>query len=171
MSGDKPAPLVINGWTIFAHRLFLDQLEMLTRHVGALQQKDPAGYVTKIPSKRLAAISKLAFEVIPQDPTRSDYRLGSTLGNEYKHWFRARFFQQYRMFFRYHAGAKLIVYARVNDADTKRAYESNDDAYRVFLKMLESGRPPDDWDQLLTEARAESGRLGQIASQADSKRS
>jgi len=37
----------------------------------------------------------------------------------------------------------------VNDEDTKRAYENSDDAYRVFRKMLESGRPPDDWDQLL----------------------
>ena len=30
------------------------------------------------------------------------------------------------------AAAKLIVYARVNDDDAKRAYESSDDAYRVL---------------------------------------
>ncbi|MCA3148953.1 MAG: type II toxin-antitoxin system YhaV family toxin, partial [Burkholderiales bacterium] len=36
---------------------------------------------------------------------------------------------------------------------TKRAYQSDDDAYRVFRQMLESGHPPDDWDQLLAEAR------------------
>jgi toxin YhaV len=53
----------------------------------------------------------------------------------------------------------VIVYAWVNDEDTKRAYESSDDAYRVFGKMLESGHPPDDWDQLLAEARKESGRM------------
>jgi toxin YhaV len=46
----------------------------------------------------------------------------------------------------------MIVYAWVNDDDTKRAYESSDDAYRVFRKMLESGHPPDDWDQLLGQA-------------------
>lgn len=43
----------------------------------------------------------------------------------------------------------MIVYAWVNDDDTKRAYESSYDAYRVFRKMLKSGHPPDDWDQLL----------------------
>lgn len=56
------------------------------------------------------------------------------------------------LFFRYHAPSKVIVYAWVNDEDTKRAYESSDDAYRVFRKMLESGHPLDDWDQLLAEA-------------------
>lgn len=53
--------------------------------------------------------------------------------------------------------------AWVNDEDTKRAYESSDDAYRVFRKMLESGHPPDDWSQLLTEARAEGQRLQRFA--------
>jgi len=27
------------------------------------------------------------------------------------------------------------------------------DAYRVFRRMLESGHPPDNWDQLLAEAK------------------
>jgi toxin YhaV len=47
----------------------------------------------------------------------------------------------------------VIVYAWVNDEGTKRAYESSDDACRVFRKMLKSGHPPDDWDQLLIEVR------------------
>lgn len=85
------------------------------------------------------------------------------MGDEHKHWFRAKFFQQYRLFFRYHAPSKVIVFAWVNDEDTRRAYESSDDAYRVFRKMLESGHPPDDWGQLLAEARAERGRLRQFA--------
>ena len=91
MSTGNPAPLVMHGWTIFAHPLFLAQLEVLAQQVAALQQKDPAGYVKKNASKRLAAISKLAFDVIPQDPARLEYRQGATLGDEHKHWFRAKF--------------------------------------------------------------------------------
>ena len=53
----------------------------------------------------------------------------------------------------------MIVYAWVNDEDTKRAFERSDDAYRVFRKMLECGHPPDDWDQLLAEAQKESQRM------------
>jgi toxin YhaV len=114
-------PLVINGWTIFAHSLFLDQLEELLTKVEILRQKDPQNYQKKNAAKRLAAIAKLAFEVIPQDPTRNDYRQGTTLGDDYKHWFRAKFFQQYRLFFRYHQESKIIVFAWVNDEDSKRA--------------------------------------------------
>lgn len=161
MTGAQLEPLAINGWTIYAHPLFLDQLEALIRQVESLRQKDPAGYSKKNATKRLAAIARLAFEAIPQAPTRPEYRQGEALGAENKHWFRAKFFQQYRLFFRYHAASKIIVYAWVNDEDTKRAYESSDDAYRVFRKMLEGGRPPDDWITLLAEAKAEVERLSQ----------
>lgn len=153
MSAKRGKPLVVNGWTIVAHPLFLDQVEVLTKQVAAFKKKDPDGYINKNASKRLAAIAKLAFEVIPQDPARAEYRQGSTLGDAHKHWFRAKFFQQYRLFYRYHAQSKVIVYAWVNDEDTKRAYGSGDDAYRVFRKMLDSGHPPDDWAQLLSSAQ------------------
>jgi toxin YhaV len=162
MSSGKP--LVVNGWIVFAHPIFLDQLDALTEQVEALKRKDPVGYVRKNATKRLAAIARLAFEVIPQDPGRPAYRQGHTLGDEHKHWFRAKFFQQYRLFFRFHAQAKVIVFAWVNDEDTKRAYERADDAYRVFRRMLDSGHPPSDWGQFLAEARAESERLGRLAS-------
>ena len=159
MSSSKPAPLLIHGWTVFAHPLFLAQIEALAQQVEAFKQKDPVGYVKRNANKRLAAIIKLAFDVIPQDPTRTEYRQGNTLGDAFKHWFRAKFFQQYRLFFRYHSPSKVIVLAWVNDDDTKRAYESSDDAYRVFRKMLASGHPPDDWDQLLDEAKHAAERL------------
>jgi toxin YhaV len=163
MIGVNLMPLVLHGWTVFAHPLFLIQIEALAQQVEALGQKDPVGYVRKNASKRLAAITKLAFDVIPQDPARPEYRQGSTLGGEFKHWFRAKFFQQYRLFFRYHATSRVIVLVWVNDEETKRASYSSDAAYRVFRKMLESGHPPDDWSQLLAEVRSEGERLKQFA--------
>ena len=165
-SSEKSTPqpeVVIHGWTVFAHPLFLDQYEKLLQQVAELQAKDPTGYEKKNSAKRLAAIVSLAFDVIPQDPARPEYRQGNTLGDENKHWFRAKFFQQYRLFFRFHAQAKVIVIAWVNDEDTKRAYESADDAYRVFRRMLDNGRPPSDWTKLLAEARAEGERFRKFA--------
>ena len=161
-----PAPLVVNGWTLFAHPLFLDQVEMLIARVEALRAKDPRGYTKKNATKRLAAIARLAFEVIPQDPARAEYRQGSALGDDRKHWFRAKFFQQYRLFFRYHQASRIIVYAWVNDEDTKRAYERSDDAYLVFRKMLERGHPPDDWERLLAQAKRETTRLRTLVGKA-----
>jgi toxin YhaV len=156
---NRASSLVINGWSIFAHPVFLDQLETLMTQVEVLKQKDSVGYTQKNATKRLAAIRKLAFEVIPQDPSREEYRLGKSLGDGHAHWFRAKFFQQYRLFFRFHGPSKMIVLAWVNDEHTKRAYESDDDAYRVFKKMLANGHPPDDFDVLLTQARAQNQRL------------
>lgn len=166
MNGAPSTALVINGWSVFAHPLFLEQLEALILQVEALRRKDPAGFARKNATKRLAAIARLAFEVIPGDPERPEYRQGTALGAGHRHWFRAKFFQQYRLFFRYHAASKVIVYAWVNDEDSKRAYESSADAYRVFSRMLESGRPPDDWDDFLAAARAESARLQRLAVRA-----
>jgi toxin YhaV len=160
MNADHSVPLVVHGWTIFAHPLFLAQVEALEEQVEALRQKNPDVYLKQNATKRLAAIMKLAFDVVPQNPARPEYRQGGTLGGEHKHWFRAKFFQQYRLFFRYHESSRVIVYAWVNDETTKRAYESTVDAYRVFRKMLESGHPPDNWEQLLAEASAEAKRLG-----------
>ena len=156
-------PLVIKGWSLFAHPLFLEQLEALVTQVEHLRRRFPETYKKKNATKRLAAIVKLAFDIIPQDPTRNEYRQGTTLGDNYKHWFRAKFFQQCRLFFRYHQESKIILLVWVNDENSKRAYESSTDAYRVFRKMLESGHPPDDWNDLLKEAKSEIDRLRKVA--------
>jgi len=131
------------------HPLFTDQLNELTSQVEKLKQKDSAGYINNAATKRLAAIYKLAFDVIPKDPTLSIYRQGNTLGKDNKHWFRAKFFQQYRLFFRYHIKSKIIVYVWVNDEKSKRAYGSKTDAYHTFSKMLKNGNPPSNWKQPL----------------------
>ncbi|GAA4339401.1 type II toxin-antitoxin system YhaV family toxin [Pigmentiphaga soli] len=161
MTAESSKRVTVNGWTLYLHPLFRAQLDSLQQQVEALKRKDPDGYRRRNATKRLAAIARLAFEVIPQDPTRAEYRQGETLGHQHKHWFRAKFFQQYRLFFRYHAASKIIVIAWVNDEDTKRAYESDDDAYRAFRKMLDRGNPPDDWDALVLAAkRGDVGKRG-----------
>lgn len=151
------------GWTVFAHPLFIAQIEALAQQVEHFKKRDTVGYVKKNASKRLAAITRLAFGVIPEDPTRPEHRQGSTLSDDHKHWFRAKFFQQYRLFFRDHAPSKVIVFAWVNDEDTKHAYQSSDDAYRVFRQRLASSQPPGDWEQLPAEVRAQGQSLQQFA--------
>jgi toxin YhaV len=153
----------VNGWEVFAHPLLLDQLEKLTAAVERTKAKDPKGYQKSASAKTLNAIEKLIWEVIPQDPTRPEYRQGSTLGEERKHWFRAKFGGgRFRLFYRYRADAKVIVFAWVNDEDTKRTYGAKTDAYAVFRAMLDKGNPTDEWDALLkaAKARAATERFG-----------
>jgi toxin YhaV len=145
--------LVVNDWQLFAHPLFLDQLERLTAAVERARDKDPRGYHQTANAKLLAALRQLVFERIPRDPTRPEYRQGGTLGDDRKHWFRAKFGAgRFRLFFRYSTRAKVIIFAWVNDETTLRTYGAKSDAYAVFRKMLDKGNPPDDWAALLAAA-------------------
>ena len=153
---DASPLMVINGWKIYAHRLFLDQFEELLHVVEHLRAADPAGYREKKKANLLAAIQKMAFEVIPQNPAHQIFLQGNTLGETYRHWYRGKFFDgRYRLFFRFSSNAKTIVLAWVNDAETLRTYGSRTDAYAVFKAMLGRNRPPDEWEALLKEAEAE----------------
>lgn len=76
-----------------------------------------------------------------------------------KHWFRAKFFQQYRLFYRFNSEAKVIVLAWVNDDKTLRAYGSKTNAYATFIGMLNDGNPPDDFDALMKEPMGETARF------------
>ena len=138
--------LTIHGWTILAHPLFLDQLEKLTEAVETLKAKKPDAFWKNANTKLLAALSKLVFDAVPQDPTLFAYRQGSTLGEDYRHWFRAKFGNgRFRLFFRYDSTAKAIIFAWVNDETTLRARGEKSDAYKVFKGRLADGNPPDDW--------------------------
>ncbi len=167
MTGDAApaeAPLVVNGWSVYAHPVFLDQLEGLIGEVEARKARDPRTWQKKNCTKRLAAIFKLVSEVIPADPGAPQFRQGGTLGDGRKHWFRAKFFQQYRLFFRFDSTARIVVLAWVNDEVTLRAYGSRTDAYLVFKGMLDSGHPPDDF--AACESRRQNGqrkRSGDLA--------
>ncbi|GJE56572.1 type II toxin-antitoxin system YhaV family toxin [Methylobacterium thuringiense] len=143
--------IVVDGWTLFAHPLLLDQLGRLTDAVE--KAADPTGGSAN--AKLLAMLQKLIFEIVPQDPSRTEYRQGDTLGASRKHWFRAKFGNgRFRLFFRYDSRSKVIVFAWVNDEHSLRTYGSKTDAYRVFRKMLDAGDPPDDWAALLKAASA-----------------
>jgi toxin YhaV len=146
---------IINGWTLYAHPLFTDQLDRLTAAVEKAKRKDPKTYQSTANAKLLAQLHRLAFETIPVDPARPEFRQGGTLGPSRKHWFRAKFGGgRFRLFFRYSSSAKIIVYAWVNDSRTLRTYGAKSDAYAVFKAMLDRGNPPEDWAELLTSSSA-----------------
>jgi toxin YhaV len=96
----------------------------------------------------------LALEKIPQDPANPAYRHGGTLGEDRRHWFRAKTGNgRYRLFYRFQSSARIIVLVWVNDEGSLRTYGSRTDAYAVFAGMLDQGNPPDSWDSLIAAAR------------------
>jgi toxin YhaV len=140
------------GWLIIAYPDFLDTFSKLSNEANKLLASNRPGALNHPKVKRMAALDTLVFEVIPSDPASSKYLLGNTLGPKHRAWRRAKFGGQYRVFFRFDSKAKIIIFGWVNDEDTLRAYGSKNDAYQVFLRKLESGKPPSTWTDLLEES-------------------
>ncbi|MEG3134227.1 type II toxin-antitoxin system YhaV family toxin [Rouxiella sp. T17] len=144
--------MTINSWTFFHHPCFDAQFTALIDKVEALRLKHPESFQNKRASKVLYAIHKVITERIAVNPAAADFMQGKTLGKGHQHGCRAKFLQQYRLFFRFDRQAKIVILAWVNDDKTLRAYDQKSDAYADFGSMLKNGNPPDDWRELLQQA-------------------
>ncbi len=124
-------------------------MEKLTKRVERLASKDPAGYASHPAAKMLATINRFIRETIPSDPNSAEFRQGNTLGPDNRHWFRAKFHGRYRLFYRFSTEHKIIVYAWVNGEESLRKSGAKTDPYAMFKAMLENGRPPNSFRELL----------------------
>lgn len=145
--------MVVNGWKLYVHPLFQDQLTRLVEQVETLAKRSPSTYKEEAATKLLATINRYIREIIPCDPNAPEFRQGNTLGKDNRHWFRAKFHERYRLFFRFSTKEKVIVYAWVNDEKTLRKSGAKTDPYTLFRGMLESGDPPSGFEDLLRRAR------------------
>lgn len=141
-----------NGWSLYLHPLFQQQLEKLTAHVEGLRAKDPTGYKEQPATKLLATIDRHIREIIPRDSNAAEFRQGNTLGAD-RHWFRAKFHERYRLFYRFSSKDKVIVYAWVNDESTVRKAGSKTAPYTVFHALLDAGNPPSSMMELLAVSK------------------
>jgi toxin YhaV len=158
-AGPGPRALVANGYRLLVWPAFAERWGALKAEVERQRERDPDRYRGAPAAKLLAAVRDATLRDIPRDPGGSRYRLGTTLGSEYRHWRRDRFFQRFRLFFRYSTDATSIVYVWLNDESSLRKSGARTDAYAVFRAMLEQGRPPTDWDDLIRECRARTDRV------------
>src|SRR5271168_1643963 len=156
--------MVVNGWKLFVHPFFHDQLIHLVEQVETLAKKNPAAYKEEAATKLLATINRLIREIIPNDPNAPEFRQGNTLGKDNRHWFRAKFHQRYRLFYRFATKEKVIIYAWVNDERTLRKSGSKTDPYNVFRALLEAGDPPSTMERLLALRSQRVDTVSEIAS-------
>lgn len=153
-SPEAPAAPERNGWSLYGWTEFNRQFAGLTAEVEELRRRDPDGYDRHPKAKLLAAVLRLVTDRIPRDPGAGEFRLGNTLGPEHRHWFRAKFFQRFRLFFRFHSSRRAIVYVWMNDETALRKHGSRRDPYSIFQRMLQAGSPPGDFAALLRESGA-----------------
>jgi toxin YhaV len=143
----------VNGWRLFQYPLLENQLLKLTEAVEQLSITQPDTYRGHPKTKLLATIHRFITEIIPRDPNAPKFQQGDTMGPDNRHWFRAKFHQRYRLFFRFSTKDRVIVYVWVNDEFTLRKAGSKTDAYAVFKSMLKAGDPPHTLDVLLKGAK------------------
>lgn len=158
----------VNGWTLYLHPLFQLQLEKLVAQVEASMAKDPTGYKDQAATKLLATINRYVQELIPHDPNAAEFRQGNTLGVDNRHWFRAKFHERFRLFYRFSSKERVIIYAWVNDANTLRKVGSKTDPYVVFRTMLDGGNPPGTMAELLAVSAKVAATVS-VRRQADGK--
>lgn len=132
------------------HPFFIEKLTKLEANAQKALPENPGNAYVKLFNQ----ISKLVYEKIPENPASPEFRQGKTLGSGYKHWRRAKFGgNRFRLYFRYSEKAKIIAYAWVNDQNGMRKDGDKNDPYVVFKKMLDSGNPPDDIEDLIKACR------------------
>ncbi len=134
-----------SGWKLIGDQHFVAAFMDLQNRAKIELSRGKVG----VHAKLLAAILKLTQERIPTNPQSDEYLLGYTLGTRYRTWCRAKFLTRYRLFFRYNSAHRVIVYSWFNSTETLRKEGSSTDPYVVFKKMLDSGKPPTDFDELL----------------------
>ena len=144
-----------HGWWLYQHPAFREVFDRLVRDVARIRAGDPNAAAAHPKAKLLKRIAELILDEIPRDPSAPEYRQGTTLGPEYRHWRRAKFLGRFRLFFRYSSKQRVIIYAWLNDENTLRKSGSKSDPYQVFARRLQRGDPPDDWGSLMNEARSD----------------
>ncbi|GAB6111200.1 type II toxin-antitoxin system YhaV family toxin [Desulfomicrobium salsuginis] len=144
-----------HGWKLFFHECMLEQLERLKAAAERARRSDPECHASNSNVKLFTAVSRLVFDTIPSDPSRPEYRLGTTMGPAFRHWRRAKIGRRFRVFFRYDSASRVIVFVWINDEQTLRCAGGRSDPYVVFSKMLLRGNPPDEWNALLASSKSE----------------
>lgn len=144
-----------HGWTLIFHECLIEQLQKLETATARGKSQNPDDFETNANVKLFNALSQLILDAVPSDPNREEFRQGNTMGAAFRHWRRAKIDRRFRLFFRFHSKARVIVFAWVNDEHTLRSSGSRSDPYAVFQKMLQRGHPPNDWAALLSACKSD----------------
>lgn len=143
------------GWSLWFAELFDARWRVLRERVKHLKATLDAPAFNAHPDVKLfAALVNIVHELVPADPDAPQFLLGNTLGTQYRGWRRVKgngLPGRMRLFFKFSASRKVIVYAWLNDAKTLRKQGDATDVYAVFQRMLKAGNPPDSFDALMKQ--------------------
>jgi toxin YhaV len=141
------------GWTLWFTELFDARWRTLRARVKHLRVTLNASAFKAHPDVKLfAALVDVVHDLVPANPAAPQFLLGNTLGPQYRGWRRVKgngMPARMRLFFKFSASRKVLVYAWLNDETTLRKQGGGSDVYAVFQRMLKAGNPPDGFEALM----------------------
>ena len=147
------------GWSLWFTELFDTRWRQLRARVKQLKATlDEPAFNAHPDVKLFAALVNIVRERVPADPDAPQFLLGNTLGAQHRGWRRVKgngLPSRMRVFFKFSASKRVIVYAWLNDARTLRKQGDGTDVYTVFQGMLKAGNPPDNFDALMEQASSD----------------
>jgi toxin YhaV len=141
----------VNDWLILYFTAFQERLNDLEQAVLRIQQARPEQFAKHPTVKLLKAVVQAILVEVPRNPASPLFEQGNTLGSAHRHWRRVkrRLPPRYRLFFQFSSLQSQIVFAWLNDESSLRQDGAKTDVYRVFKRLLDQGKVPDSWDQLV----------------------
>ena len=142
-------------WKVYYFEIFYAQYTRLISDVLEIKKKDPQNYKSHKKTKLLARVRSVIRDQISVDPTSRIFNLGSYLPKQYRAYKRAKsgLPNRYRLFFRYKQEDGQIIIIWMNNEDTLRKKGDKNDVYNFFLKMLETGNVPSQWEILVAQSK------------------
>lgn len=126
-----------NDYLLKCHEFYFARISVLKEQIQALRScLSREQYVQHEIVKFAARLRKATFEVIPEDPNRSDYHLHGDLKG-YRRYKQG--LQRYRLFFTFSTKPPLILYLYINDEKHLRKEGDKNDPYKEFRKLIGKG--------------------------------
>ena len=104
-----------HGWTLLFHEGFIEQLRKVQAAAVPLSDSEPQQFDGDANAKLFQALSHWVMDAVPGDPSRDGFRHCNIAEPAHSNWRCAKIGRRFRLFFRYDARAKVIVFAALKD--------------------------------------------------------
>jgi len=113
-----------HGWTLLFHGGFIEQLRKVKAAAVPVSDSEPQQFDGDANAKLFQALSHWVMDAVPCDPSRDAFRHCNIAEPAHSNWRCAKIGGRFRLFFRYDARAKVIVFAALKDRATAMAPSS-----------------------------------------------
>jgi len=113
-----------HGWTLLFHEGLIAQLRMVQAATVQASESEPQRLDGNANAKLFQALSHRVMDAVPGDPSRDAFRHCNIAEPAHSNWRCAKIGRRFRLFFRYDARAKVIVFAALKDRATAMAPSS-----------------------------------------------